>query len=167
MIVANKIELAKALGVSLGTIYNWTKKGMPEQPGNTYNVEEVQTWRRSLRKDPNRLEPRVDVTDNGSTDNGVPILHDDLRKWSIEYRKAKAIRETLEVQKMRGILVKKEDVSLHQGQMFSALRRRFMAMGRRLGPELAEQDARKITAGIDAEVAAILNDLATRKNQEE
>jgi len=71
-VVDTKEKVAKALNVSVRTVYYWAKEGMPVTPEGHYDLLEIKAWRMTQQS-------YRDVRDT------------EKEKWDIEYRKNKAL----------------------------------------------------------------------------
>lgn len=142
--------LAKALDVSRQTLHNWRQwEGFPEKTAEGWDEKAIRAWypkaiqaRRAKKKksaaraatlSQTSTPPRDSSFDDFATDQRTT---DEEKKWTAAYRKAKAMREMLELQRIRGDMVPKSEVE----QMFATrvfeVTSRLDAMSRTLAPQL-------------------------------
>lgn len=84
-----------------------------------------------------------------------------FRYAQLQHEMAKAARTTLEVQKLQGKVIDTDVVKREIGDLISNAKRRLLAMGNALAPELAsESDPAKCQAIIEAEVHDALTEIS-------
>lgn len=115
-------ELAKALGVTKGTVSKWKRAGLPIGADGRIGLAEAKKWRdarpaRRGKRDgdaliPSDAKPRAGGSGPEPEPDGEdrPSSVDDERKALLQFRRARAMRETLLVQELRGDLVPLEEI---------------------------------------------------------
>lgn len=117
--------MADFCGVSIETVKNWAKQGMPGTP-NAYDVSEIIQWLRSVG--PWRQHAKPDSDD--------PLLSADGDSPGLErYRQAKAALAELELEERKGTLLSRDKARSTLGRWASIVRRLGERLGRRYGPE--------------------------------
>lgn len=121
--------IAEHLGVSPRTVYDWRKRGCPDD-----DLDAVKTWiaedgdRRKRRK-PGALEERE-------------LLRGRVDQVQLDYRSAKTEIEQLKLQRLRGELVDAEEVDEMLTRRALELRRALEDLVHRLPPQLVSADER-------------------------
>ena len=96
-VVETQGEIAKAFKVSIRTVQNWVRDGMPKTPEGFYDLTEVQAWR-FLKN------------------SQVAGSDTDREKWDTKFRQMKALLAEMEYKKRLGELVTLEEVEEGQVQ---------------------------------------------------
>ena len=125
-------ELAEALGIHKSTIYRWRTDGwgIDDLFDNGWDVEEVRAWSKEMKKARRSvLRPGFDVTDDDGIDG-------DERKWSIVYKKSKAIMATLSAKKMQHELVDRAEVEETNALKVAELTTALDSLAAQLAPRL-------------------------------
>lgn len=150
-------ELADALEVDFSTAWRWTQSGIPTEADGSYVVEKVDAWRRQRASNSRRRSTAI-----LPRDVGAPALapSSEDKRWATEYRKAKALREVLLLQELRGQVIEIDKVEDLLVARALELRRSLLALGRRLAPVLVGKDVRALQAAIDEETSRILEHYA-------
>lgn len=162
------VSLANALQVSTGTLSRWRSQwaGFPKKKRGGWDAEEVRAWHteavreRADRKRANNSKTRLKQTRTGRPHGPDPEIApfedveplrvaDEEAKWRAAYRKAKAEREMLELQKARGEVVDRGEVEDMFSSRVHEITARLDAMGRTLAPQLEGLTAREIEARIN------------------
>lgn len=171
MRVKTLTDLAIALQVSQNTVTRWRNNwsGFPKQKKGGWDPEEVRAWhlaslgeradikRKNMKKagraggrpvGPDREVPKFEDVESLR-------LADDEAKWKAAYRKAKAMREMLELQKARGAVVDRDEVESMFAARVHEITSRLDALGRTLAPQLEGLSPREIEARINEHTRAI------------
>lgn len=157
-------ELASATGKSLPTIYRWKKWGLEElrQFDDTFDVEEVLQWAKKIkRKNLNKNRQKMDFQareldepakkQNEDFDNEL----EEEAKWSNEYRKYKAIKERIGVEKLQGQLVDRTEMETLFADRAREVKKQLLSLGKRLAPRLEGLPPREIETEITKETTRI------------
>ncbi|MCC6672173.1 MAG: hypothetical protein IT458_14015 [Planctomycetes bacterium] len=149
-------ELAEALEVDVATVYRWRAAGMPQAEGGGFDPEQVAAWNRTRvsaanRRGPPALLPSEAVAEAASAED---------RRWATEYRKAKALREVMLLQELRGQLIEVDRVEQLLVARALELRKNLLGLGRRLAPVLVGKPIREIQATVDDAITGILEHYA-------
>lgn len=134
MIVPSQQALATALGVSTATIRTWVMRGMPRL-ADGYDVEAVAAWREA-QGDARTTDGRTVTPMGQSVTQG--------QQWRNEKAKLEAAKLALEVRKMRGELIDRQDVVEMLRARATALDRLLRSRNRRLADKLAGKSAAEI-----------------------
>lgn len=130
-------ECAELLGVSRATFYNMVKAGrLPKGDGGAYRLVEV---------------IRAYVANASDDDN--------LTAQKTRLTRAQADKAELELDTMRGKLLKVEDVKKIWSKEIINAKSKLLSMASKLAPQLVGLDAATIGARIKAEVTTALGEL--------
>ena len=140
-VVDTKEKLAKALGVSVRTVYYWAKEGMPVTPDGNFDLLEIKAWRMTEQS------------------------HKDLRdtekdKWDIEYRKNKALLAEIDLNRALGELISRDEVEKGRIARIIAVKRSFLALPTVMAPLLAMKEPREIETLLYDAIAEIIDEFA-------
>lgn len=148
--VTTQAALARRLGVSDRTIRNWQNQGMPRNDDGSYCLSSVEEWR--------------DAQVHGNTDeDDIEVLSGraknrrELERWSIEWRKARAIAETLRVQQMRGTLIDRAEVEAEWAKRAAVVRMDLQMAADALPASLEGQSAARIREILRSRFEVICN----------
>lgn len=150
----NLAAIAKAKGLTERTLQRYVQAGWDGRASS------LDGWRTSSRKrsGPAPLRPRVDRPDpERGTGNGQDL---DEKHWTLTYRRAKALREMLELQLRRGELVPKDQVETLFVARVAEARAAFVGLPRQVARRLSNQGSDVIETELAAEIRAILERLA-------
>jgi phage terminase Nu1 subunit (DNA packaging protein) len=140
-VVDTKEKVAKALKVSVRTVYYWEKDGMPTTPEGNYDLLDIKAWRMTRQR-------HKDLSDS------------EKDKWDIAYRRNKALLLEIEYQKVLGSLIPKEEVEEGRVARILMVKREFLALPQRLAPVLAMKEPREICAILEEAICEIIDDFA-------
>lgn len=156
--VVNKAELAEVLGISLPTVGQWVKEGLPavSRGGNgrawEFDLAECVAWVR--KRDVARA---TEVSDTST-----------MAEAELRHRRAQAAIQEIELAERRRQVVRVEDVSTMVADLVTSIRQRLRSTGGRLAPKLVGvEDGQQIRAAIDEEIDTALRDLAEYEPEEE
>lgn len=141
-IVRTQDDLRKAFCVSIRTVQNWVRDGMPVNPDGTYSIADVQAWR--YAKELQRQDREGDETDKKIKD--------------IKYK-----RELMQLKQMEGELISREDIELELIQISIAMKRRFVALIKSLPLQLYGQEKKEIHLILDKEFKQVAEEFNTGK----
>jgi len=135
-------EVAKVMGVSYRTVQRWKREGMPLTKENFYDLDAIKNWH--------------------ETKNGALPGEESEGKafWDEKIRKYKASLLELELKKILGELVSREEVEKGQILRVIAIKRSFLALPTRLAPLLAMKEPREIEAILYEEIAGIIDEFS-------
>ena len=153
-VVPSLAELAKALDVDFSTAFRWKSAGVPIEPDGGFDVEKVDAWRKERVSNARRRGPPAMEWKERET---APASGEDKR-WTNEYRKAKALKEVMLLQELRGQLIETEKVEQFLVSRALELRKSLLGLGRRLAPVLVGRTTREIQAEVDAATTRILEE---------
>ena len=140
-VVDTKEKVAKALDVSVRTVYYWAKEGMPVTQEGNYDLLEIKAWRMTQQS------------------------HKDLRdtekdKWDIEYRKNKALLAELDLNRALGEVLPRDEVEKGRIARIIAVKRSFLALPTIMAPLLAMKEPREIETLLYDAIAEIIDEFA-------
>lgn len=140
-VVKTEPEVARFFGVTVRTVQNWKRDGMPVEPGETYNLEKVAAWREEniSKKTP---------ADGTGTD------------WQQEFHKVKTLRAQLEYQRELGHLVPIDQVNAQMIEKIQTVKKALLALPARLAPQLVGLTVIESERIIKARIEEIINDFA-------
>lgn len=155
-VVSSLAELAKALDVDFSTAFRWKSAGVPVEPDGGFDVDKVDAWRKERVSNARRRgPPAMEFKERES----VPASSGgDDKRWTNEYRKAKALKEVMLLQELRGQLIETEKVESFLVARALELRKSLLGLGRRLAPVLVGRTTREIQAEVDAATSRILEE---------
>ncbi len=139
----NRSRLSRFLGVSLTTLDNWVRNGLPHvKAGRSllFNISEVQEW----------LEKR-----KGSNGIQAQILAEKLR-----FQKARCRREELQVSELEGKLISLDKLKTDLTSIFLAMKSALLLWEKRLPGLLEGKDQKKMYLVIHKETRDILTDFS-------
>lgn len=140
-IVETKEKVAKALKVSVRTVYYWEKDGMPVTPEGNYDLLDIKAWRMTRQRHKDLSETEKD-------------------KWDIAYRRNKALLLEMEYQKALGELISKDEVEQGRVARILLVKREFLALPQKLAPLLAMKEPREIYTILHEAICEIIDDFA-------
>jgi len=136
-VVRTQEEAARILSVTVRTVQNWKRDGMPVTKQGYYDLKEIEKWRRRVRR--------------GEGD-GVSERerHDaQLKKW-------RSLLVKLEYEEARGNLIRREDVEAERTARILAVKRPLLALPKKVAPRLEGLTARQIEVFLREEIKEIL-----------
>jgi len=146
-IVKTLDEVARVMGVSYRTAQRWKKDGMPETKDGYYDLETVRTWHAA------RLEEE-------SSAEGKAF-------WEERIRKYRATMLELELKKMTGELVSRDEVESGRIARIISVKRSLLAVPTRLAPVLAMKEPREIESVLYEALSEIIDEFSgVRKTHE-
>jgi phosphopantetheinyl transferase (holo-ACP synthase) len=140
-VVDTKEKVAKALNVSVRTVYYWAKEGMPVTPEGHYDLLEIKAWRMTQQS-------YRDVRDT------------EKDKWDIEYRKNKALLSEIDLKKALGEVLPRDEVEKGRIERIMVVKRSFLALPTIMAPLLAMREPREIETLLYEAIAEIIDDFA-------
>ena len=123
-IAKNQADLADAIGVSIATVANWARRGMPGEAG-CYPIPLVITWARTQGPWSPKQKP----------EDGDPMLADGESPGLERYRLAKAEHAELDLQERHGELASVEVLRMAYGRAAVLLRKFGERIGKACGAE--------------------------------
>ena len=146
-IVKTVIEVAEIMGVSYRTAQRWKKAGMPMTKESFFDLEEVKAWHLQ-RNEKNKIKESKDF-------------------WDEKIKKYKAKILGLELKKIQGELISKEEVIRNRIIRIIAIKRSLLALPTRLASILAMREPREIELILSESLNEIIDEFAgTRKLEE-
>lgn len=144
----NKTEVADLFGVSLSTVDQWLRRGLPSERREknvVFNTAQVTQW----------LEAQAGERAAGGTTQAGSIDEARIRKIS-----ADAALAELQLQRERGEVVAIEEVAKEFGDACAAVRAKLLAIPTKLAPRVAIEDS-EVTCRdlIEREIIEALNEL--------
>lgn len=146
-IVDNQDQVAHVFGVSVRTVANWVKDGMPVMKDGKYDIAEIQAWR-FLKKGGNKKASKT--SKNGEN-------------WDSKYREYKARFEEIRLKQALGELVSKREVETGLIQISIAIKRALLSLPRSVAPRLMGLEPREIEKVLRQSVEDIINLFAQDK----
>lgn len=139
-------EVAKVMVVSCRTVHRWKREGMPVRKDGFYDLDEIREWHEK-RMGPEESEGKA--------------------FWDEKIRKYKAHLLELELKKVLGELVSREEVEKGQVLRVIAIKRSFLALPTILAPILAMKEPREIEAILYETIAEIIDEFSGAKDEKE
>jgi hypothetical protein len=163
---------ASALGVSVNTLGKWRKwDGFPPKTEEGWDEEAIRAWypgaikaRRKVKQRNNaraatlaaKKDTKPKAGEAGFDDfESAQKSSDEEKRWSAAYRKAKAMREMLELQRIRGEMVPRQDVERMFANRVFEVTARLEAMPKTLAPQLEGLTPLEIASKIAEHVRSI------------
>lgn len=138
-IVKTAVDVAKVMDVSERTVYRWRNDGMPVTKDGYYDLEKIRVW----------FEAREA---SGNTEGKA--------FWEEKIRKYKATLLELELKKVTGELVSRDEVERGRIVRVIAIKRSFLALPTRLAPVLSMKEPREIEAELYEAISEIIDEFA-------
>ena len=140
--------IAVAAGLTERTLQRYRKAGWDGRPTS------LDAWRKANRKQsgPAPLSPRVDRPEPERGGNGQ---EHSVEHWTLTFRRAKALREMLELQLRRAELVPKDQVENLFVARIAEARAAFVGLPGQLSRRLSNQSANVIEKELAAEIRGI------------
>jgi phage terminase Nu1 subunit (DNA packaging protein) len=138
-----QVDVARAIGVSRITVNNWLKQGLPKNPDNTYSLPDCITWLLE-RAEEQAAEKSMTLGD----------------EWLSLYRKYRAEKEKILVDKLRGSVIPVTEVEEKFANRIYALKSALLILSRRIGARLAatvDKKQSEVVQIIDEEVYGFLD----------
>lgn len=164
-------ELALAAGVSVQTIYRWRKWGLDRLKDSEgfWKPSEVLEW--AAKKKKTRIKQKRPATEFQQRDiEKAPIEtteEEDIEEekdWSNVYRKAKAEKETILVEQLKGELISRSDMETMFSDRAREVKKQLVSLGKRLAPRLEGLQPREIETEITKETIRICNNYSRSIN---
>ena len=149
-------EAAAELGIHRNTLTSWFKKGAPRNPDGSVNPELVREWK---RLEDEARTPNYDDTAKRSLQGADVGQSSELKRWMLEYRKAKALMAVLEVRQRKGELIELSESKRRRVALCSMFRQELMALAARLSHRLHGREPAEIHKIIDDEARRVLKSL--------
>lgn len=140
-VVESQKDVAKTFGVSVRTIRNWVKSGMPARKEGGYDLSEVYRW---------KLEKEGESGEQGNQKH----------HWEIHYRQYKALLAEIEYRKALGELVTREEVEEGRVQRILTVKKALLGLPARLAPQVVNLDIKKAEEIIRIRIEEIINDFS-------
>ena len=144
-VVETQDQVAKAFKVSVRTVQNWVRDGMPKTPEGFYDIIEVQAWR--LLKN-----------------NQVAGGDTDKEKWDTKFRQMKALLAEMEYKQRLGELVTLEEVEEGRVQRILAVKKALLSLPRRVAPQVVGLDIRSTQSVLEKRINEIIDNFAKGNN---
>lgn len=144
-VVDTQEQVSKAFKVSVRTVQNWVRDGMPKTPEGFYDITEVQAWR--LLKN-----------------NQVAGSDTDKEKWDTKFRQMKALLAEMEYKKRLGELVTLEEVEEGRVQRILAVKKALLSLPRRVAPQVVGLDVRTAQTVLEKRINEIIDNFAKGNN---
>ena len=135
-------EVAKIMDVSWRTVYRWKRDGMPITKDGNYNLEEIKKW----------YEEKIGSVDEGATEGRA--------YWDEKIRMYKASLLELELKKMTGELLPRDEVEKNRITRIIAVKRAFLALPTRLASAMAMKEPKEIETTLYEAIAEIIDEFA-------
>lgn len=140
-VVESQKDVAKTFGVSVRTIRNWTKHGMPVRKEGGYDLSEIYRW-------------KLDKDGEGG-EEGKQKHH-----WETHYRQYKALLAEIDYRKALGELVTREEVEEGRVQRILTVKKALLGLPDRLAPQVVNLEVDKAKEIIKIRIEEIINDFA-------
>lgn len=163
-------DLAKACGVSKRTVYNWRKDDtMPGGTDGPWDAALVLPWAEARKRAGQVRGSPAAIPKRAPSENGEQLgeaIADNVDPTTLppdtRYRLARAKREELTLERMRGELVERAQVEAMLVSRCQDLRRVLTGMGRRLATLTRGKPERQVREMIDDTVATALEQFVRR-----
>ena len=139
-------EVAKVMEVSYRTVQRWKREGLPVTKEGFYDLDQIKEWHEA-EIGPEESEGKA--------------------FWDEKIRKYKAHLLELELKKILGELVSRDEVEKGQILRVIAVKRSFLALPTRLAPLLAMKEPREIEAVLYEAMAEIIDEFSGVKDEKE
>ena len=134
-------EVAKIMEVNWRTVYRWKREGMPITKDGYYDLEEIKRWH------------------DGRTGNTDEEIEGKIY-WETKLRKYKASLLELELKRVTGELLPRDEVEKGRIERIIAVKRAFLALPTRLAPVLAMKEPREIEVELYEAISEIIDEFA-------
>jgi phage terminase Nu1 subunit (DNA packaging protein) len=134
-------EVARIMDVNWRTVYRWKREGMPVTKDGYYDLDEIKRW----------YDGR-----SGSIDEET----EGKIYWETKLRKYKASLLELELKKVTGELLLRDEVEKGRIARIIAVKRAFLALPTRLAPVLAMKEPREIEVELYEAISEIIDEFA-------
>lgn len=138
-------EVAKIMEVNWRTVYRWKRDGMPVTKDGYYDLEEIKKWY------------------DGKTGNTDGEIEGKIY-WETKLRKYKASLLELELKRVTGELLPRDEVEEGRIARIIAIKRAFLALPTRLAPVLAMKEPREIEVELYEAISEIIDEFAGVRN---
>lgn len=144
-IVCSQEKVAKVFDVSVRTVQNWARDGMPVTQEGKYDLIDIRAWR-SIKN--NRV--------SGKKGN---------RKDDAEarYREAKACLAEIALKEKKGLLLNKRRVENELVQISLGIKLILLSLPQQVAPQLVGLDAQKINALLTARIREAIQEISDGK----
>jgi phage terminase Nu1 subunit (DNA packaging protein) len=133
-------EVARVMNVSYRTVQRWKKDGMPVGEDGYYDLEEIKAWH--------------------DEKEGITPASEGKFYWEERIRKCKAELLELELKKVTGELLPKDEVESGRAARILAVKRAFLALPTRMAPKLAMKESREIEVLLSEAIGEIIDEFA-------
>lgn len=116
--------VAAHLGVSVRTVQYWIREGMPVRPDGKYDLEAISEWK--IQRMAENTKPK------------------DPQDPEVRYRTAKAKTAEIQLAKLMGELLPREEVEAQWLNVLMALKKNMLALPKSLAPRLARLEAKEV-----------------------
>jgi len=134
-------EVAKIMEVNWRTVYRWKRDGMPVTKAGFYDLDEIKKWY------------------DGRTGNADEEIEGKIY-WETKLRKYKATLLELELKRVTGELLPRDEVEKGRIARIIAVKRAFLALPTRLAPVLAMKEPREIEVELYEAISEIIDEFA-------
>ena len=146
-IVKSIVEVAEVMGISYRTAQRWKKAGMPMTTEGFFDIEQIKSW-------------HLQRNEKIRTKEGKDFWDEKIRKY-----KAKILG--LELKRLMGELISKEEVVKSRITRIIAIKRSLLALPTRIASILAMKEPREIELILSESLNEIIDEFAgTRKLEE-
>lgn len=139
-------EVAKIMEVNWRTVYRWKRDGMPVTKDGFYDLEEIKKWH----------EEKSGNADGQETEGKA--------YWDEKIRKYKATLLEIEIKKVTGDLLPRDEVEKGRIARIVVVKRALLALPTRMAPILAMKEPREIEAELYEAIIEILEEFAGVRN---
>lgn len=144
-LTVSSADLANYFGVTTRQIANYRSQGMPVQASNVYNVRECIEW---------HVNGRVQAALKANQ-RPVQVDEEDLKLRKLE---AEAMAKEIEVEQLRGGLVRVEDAKAELTKHLTSVRNGITSFPARTAPFLVQIQTERIARDIlDREIVALMS----------
>ncbi len=145
-VVKNRDEVAKVFHVSVRTVHNWVRDGMPVTAEGNYNIIAVREWR-AARKEVKEGKGK------GKKEN-----------WEDKLRKYRAQRAKLELRQLEGKLISLSEVEAGRIARIIAVKRALLALPKAIAPVIAGMGPREVQAYLTERIRDVILKFTGREN---
>ena len=147
-IVKSIVEVAEVMGISYRTAQRWKKAGMPMTKEGFFDLEQIESWHLQ-RNEKSEIKESKDF-------------------WDEKIRKYKAKILELELKRIRGEIISKEEVIRSRITRIIAIKRSLLSLPTRLACIMAMKEPREIEVILSEALGEIIDEFSgIRKLREE
>jgi phage terminase Nu1 subunit (DNA packaging protein) len=145
--VDNQDQVAHVFGVSVRTVQNWVRDGMPVMKNGKYDIKEIQAWK-FLRKPGAKSKKSAEAI---------------AENWENKYREYKAKLAEIDLKKAMEEVIPRAAAEETLKSLVRAFKKKILGMPRQLAPQLEGLTTVEIRHTMETQINAILTEFAKGK----